>query len=442
MLSAADNILLTDVGPGTPMGTFMREYWMPALLSTELPRPGSPPVRILLLCERLVAFRDTEGKVGLIAEACPHRQASLSFGNSEDGGLRCAYHGWKFGLDGQCLEIPTEPRHSAWKKNVRAVAYPCVERGDLVWTYMGPRSTPPPLPCLQQNTAGLPPGAVQVENNWLQSVEGDIDITHIPILHRRNLKAFAALCSGAERAEANDSGKAAGSSGVPPRRRSPVAIEVEDTAAGFAFARSKGFFEDSEMWEIGHFLFPFYSNLPYGELGSHWIVARVPMDNLHTMTFSMWGKDIRRPPQALMLGPEPALLPNTGDWFGRFRMARNGKNDFGLDRRGSETFGQGFAVNGQGTQDAAMTWSMGGIMDRSKEHLVPADVAIVHLRRRLLEAIRSFRAAGAPGIDLPQAYRVEHGTIQIGGTRSWRDVLSKVASPDSDLFTTVQTHPT
>src|SRR5690349_10566509 len=146
MLSKELNELLTHVGPGTPMGNLLRRYWMPALLSGELPNPDSDPVRVRLMGEDLIAFRDTNGSVGLIQNNCPHRGASLFFGRNEEQGLRCVYHGWKFDCDGQCVDMPSEPAESNFKTKIKATAYPCVERFGAIWTYMGPREVPPPLP--------------------------------------------------------------------------------------------------------------------------------------------------------------------------------------------------------------------------------------------------------------------------------------------------------
>src|SRR6516165_3177324 len=133
------------------MGNFMREYWVPAMLSSEVPTPDSDPLRVLLLGEQLIGFRDTNGKVGLIQNNCPHRGASLFFGRNEEAGLRCVYHGWKFGVDGHCIDRPNEPAESDFKSKVKAVAYPTQERGGIVWAYLGPRQTPPPLPDLEGN---------------------------------------------------------------------------------------------------------------------------------------------------------------------------------------------------------------------------------------------------------------------------------------------------
>src|SRR5579884_3960363 len=189
MLSQADNELLTRTGPGTPMGNLMRRYWIPTLFSHQLAEPDCPPVRVRLLGEDLVAFRDTEGRVGLLHQHCPHRGASLFFGRNEECGLRCVYHGWKFDVNGNCVDMPNEPPESDFKHKVKATAYPTVERGGVVWAYLGPRETPPPLPELPANIHE--DGSVfafMIEGNYLQIVEGDIDTTHASFLHYGSLK--------------------------------------------------------------------------------------------------------------------------------------------------------------------------------------------------------------------------------------------------------------
>jgi len=186
VLNNEDNEILTRVGPGTLMGNLLRRYWIPALLSLEVPSPDSPPVRVRILCEDLVAFRDTNGDVGLFAQACPHRGASMFFGRNEEEGLRCVYHGWKFDVAGNCVDMPSEPAESNFKSKVHALAYPCLERSGIVWAYMGPREVPPPLPELEANM--LEDGQYTVGKtlrfcNWFQALEGDIDTGHAGFLH-------------------------------------------------------------------------------------------------------------------------------------------------------------------------------------------------------------------------------------------------------------------
>src|SRR5215210_5231684 len=172
MLSQSDNEIPTRVGPGTLMGNLLRRYWTPALISAELPEPDCPPLRVRLLGEDLIAFRTTSGQVGLVANACPHRGASLFFGRNEEDGLRCVYHGWKFDVTGACIDMPSEPAESNFKNKVRTRAYPCVERNGMIWTYMGSRQVLPPLPDLLPN---LDPecrvGKSMRECNFMQALE-------------------------------------------------------------------------------------------------------------------------------------------------------------------------------------------------------------------------------------------------------------------------------
>src|SRR5438477_2332533 len=181
MLSKEDNELVTRVGPGTPMGNLMREYWIPAMLASELPAPDSDPVRVMLLGEMLIAFRDSNGHVGLFQTNCPHRGASLFFGRNEESGLRCVYHGWKFSVDGTCVDMPNEPAESDFKHKVKAVAYPTQERCGVVWAYLGAKTDPPPLPQLEPNMLGDGEWTLSIyqrECNWMQALEGDIDTCH------------------------------------------------------------------------------------------------------------------------------------------------------------------------------------------------------------------------------------------------------------------------
>src|SRR5712691_8423163 len=146
MLTREHNDLATRTGPGTPMGVLLRRYWIPFLLSAELPEPECPPVLVMLLSKRLVAWRDTQGRLALTDEFCAHRGVSLWFGRNEENGLRCPYHGWKYDHTGQCIEVPSEPEQSGYCKKIKLKSYPLIERGGVMWTYMGPPEKKPPLP--------------------------------------------------------------------------------------------------------------------------------------------------------------------------------------------------------------------------------------------------------------------------------------------------------
>src|SRR5438067_6477726 len=174
MLTKEENELLCRVGPGTVMGNLMRQYWVPALLSSELPEPDCAPLRVRVLGENLIAFRDSGGQVGLLDQACPHRGASLFFGRNEEEGLRCVYHGWKYDVSGQCVDMPSEPAESNFKSKIKATAYPAHERGGMVWVYMGRQDPPPPLPdfewCLLPEEQRRIQWKAVRECNWVQAL--------------------------------------------------------------------------------------------------------------------------------------------------------------------------------------------------------------------------------------------------------------------------------
>ena len=437
MLSKEDNELICRVGPGTPMGTLMREYWVPALMSRELTGPDCDPVRVLLLGEKLIAFRDSEGKVGLIEQSCPHRGASLFFGRNEECGLRCVYHGWKFDVTGACVDMPSEPAESNFKHKVQATAYPCVERGGLVWAYLGPRETPPPLPDLEPNMlpdADCVVSATQRECNWLQGLEGDIDTSHAAILHEGAVPLEAAIPNTFGYYNLSD--------------RAPH-YKVLETDYGTMYGAYKPAGEGQLYWRIAHFLMPFYSMTPTGVLGLKVIMnARVPMDDEHTMHYSLSAQ--RRGPsgpagQTGAAGPGgpgtgeaprrsdrgingswgltggAGYLPNTTDWHGRWRNAANRENDYLIDRDAQKHKDSYTGIVGIGTQDQAVTESMGAIYDRSKEHLGTSDMMIIKTRQRLLNAVKALQDQGVPppGVDEPEVYRVRSGGIILPKDADW-----------------------
>jgi Phenylpropionate dioxygenase and related ring-hydroxylating dioxygenases, large terminal subunit len=188
--TAAQNEYLTRIGPETPMGNLLRRYWMPVLMSEELPGPDCPPVRVRLMGERLIAFRDSAGRLGLIDEFCAHRGASLWFGRNEEGGIRCPYHGWKYDTEGRCLEVPAEPPGSPFCDRIRLTAYPLREAGGVIWAWLGPREEMPEVPGFEW--IDLPKEHVYIskrlqECNWLQAMEGGIDSAHVSFLHSGEL---------------------------------------------------------------------------------------------------------------------------------------------------------------------------------------------------------------------------------------------------------------
>src|SRR6478735_4497715 len=277
MLTLEENERLCRVGSGHPMGKLMREYWLPALLSSELPEPDCAPVRVRLLGENLIAFRNTSGQVGLIQNACPHRGASLFFGRNEHDGLRCVYHGWKFDITGRCVDMPSEPSGSCFASTVRARAYPCIERNEIVWVYMGLSTSPPPLPGIEPNL--LPSGDYSLgcalrQCNWLQALEGDVDTSHIGFLHLG--------------AVSPDSVAAGSTEYHVTKNRAPHGYEVLDSEVGVSYGAHRRLDTDSTYWRVAHFMFPFYTILPIGQLGEQISVrAWVPIDDENTMFWEM-----------------------------------------------------------------------------------------------------------------------------------------------------------
>jgi phthalate 4,5-dioxygenase oxygenase subunit len=404
MLSQEENELICRVGPGTPMGNLFREYWLPAMLSSEIPSPDSDPVRVLLLGEQLIAFRDTNGQVGLLANNCPHRGASLFFGRNEENGLRCVYHGWKFDAQGNCIDMPNEPAESDFRTKVRATAYPCRERGGVVWTYMGPLSVPPPLPDIEANM--LPDGqwqadAVMRECSWAQALEGDIDTSHLGFLHMGALDA------------ANMQPGTFGYYTVKDRRPH---YAIVDTDGGTMYGAYRPAEPPMVYWRIAQFLFPFYALIPSGVLGREVLTrAWVPMDDEHTMYFNMGAPGTTR-------GMDFAqALPNTTDWFGRFRLRDTSANDYHIDRALQRSKKSYTGLNSIHLEDQAITESMGPILDRTNEHLGAADTMVIRTRRRLLAAARALADSGTPppGAEDPTVYRTRSGSVFLPESADW-----------------------
>jgi phthalate 4,5-dioxygenase len=417
MLSKEDNELLCRVGPGTPMGDLMRQYWLPAMLSSELPTPDSDPRRVLLLGEQLIAFRDSYGRVGILANNCPHRGASLFFGRNEEAGLRCVYHGWKFDASGTCVDMPNEPAESDFKSKVRAVAYPTHERGGVVWVYMGPRSNPPSLPELEPNMLADGEWSLSIyqrECNWMQALEGDIDTCHTVFLHTGSLSEDDAPEGSWARYALAD--------------RAPR-YEVVTTDAGVMYSAYRPAETESLHYRIAQFLFPFYAMVPTGVLGLEVRVrAWVPMDDYHTLALTMSKAGQRGPTTSWTQLNATEALPASTDWFGRFRCAANAGNDYQIDRQAQRSNESYTGIPSIYLQDQAVTESMGPIYDRSQEHLGTSDAMIIRTRRRLIEAARALREQGTlpPGADDPHVYAVRSGGAVIPRGVSWVEATSEL----------------
>ncbi len=422
MTSVRDSETLTRVGPGTPMGEMMRQYWIPAAASNELVADGAP-MRLMLLGEKLIAFRDTQGRVGILDHRCPHRTASLFFGRNEHGGLRCVYHGWKYDTDGACLEMPNLPAHQEFCDKVRAKAYPVAERNGLIWTYMGPRAEPPPLPMME--AALLPEDQhrlyfVQRECNWLQALEGEVDTSHFSFLHYGAVDPATIDQDSHSLYNALD--------------RAP-GYEVADMPWGTMYGAWRPTGNSGKSWRIAQFLFPFWTMPPDGNFDGHvWERSWVPMDDTHTMFLQLaWNHSTRGVRETIKGEPIPGLgydyeyLPNTTDWHGRWRLALNRSNDYGIDR-GIQANGSFSGIDGLLLQDQAITESMGPIADHTWETLAPSDRMIVRTRDRLRDAALALAEDGTvpPGVDDPDCYlRARSGDFAADAETDWQDAYAE-----------------
>jgi phthalate 4,5-dioxygenase oxygenase subunit len=414
MLSREENELLCRVGAGTPMGELMRQYWLPGLLSREVPQPDGDPRRIVLLGEQLIAFRDTGGQVGVIQNHCPHRGASLFFGRNEEAGLRCVYHGWKFDTGGNCIDMPNEPAESDFKSKVKAVAYPTRERGGIVWVYMGPRSAEnlPPLPDLEGNMlpddqTGI--GIFQRECNWMQALEGDIDTAHVGFLHQGAISADSVPDGSWAKYALSD--------------RAPR-FKVLDIDTGVTYGTYRAADPGNTYWRVAHFLFPFYTMVAAGVLGLKVSVrAWVPIDDNHCFGLSMskLGTQARRTAQAGGNLADAPLLPDSSDWYGRFRFEANADNDYQIDRDKQRSGTSFSGIPSVSLEDHAVTESMGPIYDRTKERLGSTDAMIIRTRRRLMSAAVAFKEHGSvpPGVDTPEGYRLRSGGVVLPEGADW-----------------------
>ena len=415
MLRKEQNELLTQAAPGTPMGELFRRYWLPALLAEELAENDGPPVRLKLLSERLLAFRDSEGRYGVIDEFCAHRGASLWFGRNEEGGLRCAYHGWKYDVNGQCMEVPSEPVESGFCKKIKLKSYPLVKRGDVLWIYMGPPEARPPLPewefALVPSEQSFTSKRFQ-ECNWLQALEGGIDSSHVSFLHRSTLNSDP-LFKGARGNQYNLN---------DPR---PV-FEVVENEGGLYIGARRNAENGNYYWRITTWVMPCFTMIP--PRGDHPVHGHfwIPIDDENCWA---WSFDYH-PVRALTSEERQAMRDGKGIHVayvpGTFRPAANKDNDYLVDRTAQKAGRTFSGVEGFAMQDASLQESMGPIVDRARENLVSTDNGIIMARHRLMRAARALKEKGVipPGVD-PAHQRVRSASVVLPPDRPFQHAASE-----------------
>jgi len=420
VLTAEQNDYLCRTGRGTPMGQLFRRYWVPVLLASEVAEPDCAPVRVKIMGERLVAFRDTKGRLGLIAEFCAHRGVSLFFGRNEECGLRCAYHGWKYDVDGNCLEVPQE-QGTGFEQRIKLTAYPCIEQGGVVWAYMGPPEQRPAPPALEWTI--LPPAHVFAtkrlqECNYLQAVEGGIDSSHVSWLHSHNLHRDP-LFVGSKGNTYN------------LQDRNPV-FEVVDAPGGLYVGARRNAEADSYYWRITQWIMPWYTIIPPrgdNPFGAH---AWVPIDDENC-----WAWSINYHPHKPLSEAQVEAMRNGAGIHVRyvpssFIPLANKSNDYLMDRA-AQREGRGYSgVDGIGMQDASIQESMGPIQDRTTENLVSTDNAIIMMRRRLTRAARDLEQGKDPPGLTPEAQRVRSVALVLPRSAKFQDAAKEVmrAAPE------------
>ena len=373
------------------MGALMRRYWIPAAFSHQIAKPDGPPIRVRLLGENLVLFRDTQGRVGLLDEKCPHRTASLFFGRNEESGLRCVYHGIKFDVDGHCVDLPCVPQMSdahraTVQKQFNVKSYPCLERGEMVWTYMGPTEHKPAFPELEWT---LLPASQRYatrhiqECNWLQALEGGFDATHLTFLH--------------------------GGESDASRKIVATLYEVMPTDFGFVVGTGRERSDGIVMWNMNVMLSPFHKIISSMPHAAH---VWAPIDDENTMLYSIDFNPARPFTEQDLARSKSGLGIHTENIPGTDHAIRNRANDYLIDRALQASGKSYTGMTGFGTQDCGIQESMGPIADRTAEHLLACDAAIVKIRRLLLQMLKD-HAAGKPlpGMD-PASYRVRSGRFE------------------------------
>lgn len=422
MLSAQENEILCRVGPGTPMGRLMRAHWVPVCLSEEVAEPDGAPLLVEALGERFVAFRDSEGRLGLLDELCPHRRASLVLGRNEECGLRCLYHGWKFDVEGRVLAMASEPEDSPMHGRVRHRAWQVVEAGGFVWAWLGEGAAPdfrPPAfaPGRGERVSIL---KIRVPANWAQITEGQIDSAHSSSLHSSDM-----IPARVEGAAADDKAWYRPSTDRSPR------LQAEVTPYGFHYAAIRRPIRDAarkDYIRVTEYLAPYLSLIPPN---SSYKVASliVPVDDVTThFHFIAWG--------------DPATTPDTGAWRAfnhavpgedldaRWAPRAGIESRFGQDRAAMKA-GSFTGIRGIPHQDIAMWVSMGAIVDRSRDLLGTSDLAIVTFRRLMVDAARAAEAGAPPlgtgaGVPPPATIASFEGIVPKG--TDWRALSSRAAA--------------
>lgn len=413
MLNQKENELLCRVGPDTPGGAMMRRFWHPVCTSAQLPEPDSAPLRVRLLGEDYVAFRDSNGQVGFLEELCMHRGASLALGRVEEGGIRCLYHGWKFSAAGAVMETPNhaDPKYTA---RMKAPAFPVREEGGIVWAYVGPKELQPAFSryaFMDADPEHRVVLRVNVACNYLQLVEGGEDSSHVGVLHTNMARP------GWKDDAFTPNPDAINPAALVSNDLEP-ALKIEDTAFGFHYVALR---KTNTPRTLNARVVPFI--VPYGRIipapAFQFTVLEVPEDDTHTSTF------------LVVHGNEPVNEDRIIELLGLDNPQYYNRQTCTFTASWADSFGQDRArmrenwtgLRGVEVEDATIGLSQGPLYDRSREHLVPADQAVIRVRRVLLESVKHAMENGplrAVGLDLRGVSACD---TQLEEGAAWQDLL-------------------
>ncbi len=387
MLTASENELLCRVEGDAPMGRLMRRHWVPALLSEQVSQAEAAPVRVQLFGEKLVAFRDSNGKLGLLGESCPHRKASLAFGRNEECGLRCLYHGWKFDTEGNVVDMPSEPKASALPEKATHLSYPTREAGGFVWAYMGPPEAMPEFeapPWAPHADARVAIAKVELPCNWAQIMEGQIDSAHSSTLHSSDMRP------------AKGDATAKGDHWVRPSTDKNPRIQVQLTNYGMRYAAIRRPIMNASSHDyvrITTYVAPFTALIPPNSTYNVTSVIVPRNDTSSYFHFIAWAEG-EQAGIAAEAWRKFCVLAVGEDVDSEFRpIKRHAHNNY-LQDRAAMAEGNFTGILGIPNQDIAMWESMGTIADRTQERLGASDIAIVQFRRLMIDAVRAFQEGG------------------------------------------------
>ena len=433
MLTREENNLVCQTGPGTPMGDLFRRFWLPVALAEEIPGPNCDPVRVRVLSEDLILFRDTEGRPGLVDAYCPHRGAPMFFGRNEEAGLRCVYHGWKFDVSGACTDLPNAPEGETFKNKVTIAAYPSVEKAGMIWAYMGPKDKQPPLPgfdWLDMPKSNTYVKKFRLECNYLQAMEGDYDASHATFLH-----------STLDQGQANNPAMSASGGRIVLSDKMARYVAIEDTLSGILMVSANRWPDGRVQYGAAPWMMPIFCTAGIAGPGVYSSNMRIPIDDNALMFYRFrWSyeplpaKEISSYESGEYIYPK--LIPGT------FIPVDNKSTDYNIDRVAQRNYSY-TGIKTFPLQDIAMMEDQRGpLMDRTREHLASSDEAIIRVRRRLIKEARALAEGKEPEAPWhPEAFTYHSAGIALPGDTPVEEAVKRVRALATDKSKTAALAP-